>query len=191
MPEGIFHPLMADLATKDRDDRMPMMAPLRELPREEKDWEFYAEPIESWRAWNVVSFDDVLLLQSITYRVNWMPKQEMIAQCIRRPESDLKVHSHLAPDIEHGCGIYSVKHFGQALRWMNFGGSGDKKSSVRVMGKVFLWGHVFRFTEGFLSEYAYPSAIYVNTEHVEWFDAEPEEIRRELSATYGVEAEFL
>lgn len=164
---------------------------------EEDDWEFFPEAMKSWRAWRVINHsvdeepdmltDGVLMLQSITYRTIWTPKQEMIAECVpMRLTADpaTKSHTHSSPDLKHGCGIYSVKTEEQALEWRKY-----RPYDTVVWGKVSIWGHVYKFTKGYLSEFAYPSQIFVPDDLGTWNERiTPEMLALELSETYGIEA---
>lgn len=165
---------------------------------EEDDWEFFPEAIKSWRAWRVVNWqwnpeelgdNRVLMLQSITYRTMWTPKQEMIAECKPLklvPEFPTKSlnNAHACPDLNHGCGIYSVKTEAQALEWKNY-----RVHDPVVWGQVNIWGHVYKFTKGYLSEFAYPARIYVPDDLGAWnHRISPEMVALELTDIYGVEA---
>src|SRR6266496_5006988 len=119
----------------------PMRHPVSNEDREEDDWQFFAEAIKAWRAWRVIDYDGVLVLRSITYQTNWLPRQEMIAQCVPDSLSLEKAQtSHAAPDLEHGCGIYSLKNREDALTWSEFSG----KLGTTVYGTVSIWGHAFK-----------------------------------------------
>jgi hypothetical protein len=157
---------------------------------EEEDWNFYIEAMEAWRAWRVIELDSVLLLQSITYRTNWIPRQEMQATCVPSTSAFPKpVKPHLTPSIEHGCGIYSVKTRLDALRWRHFPSSLD----TVVYGRASIWGNVFLFTKGYISEFAYPSHLLIPQEMGKDLESvlSQEELSYELRRTYVVETELL
>lgn len=171
---------------------------------EEDDWEFYPEAIKSWRSWLVVERplsenvngidqivrpeESVIMLRSITYQTLWTPRQEMIAQCVPLPTAGTaarpKPHTHACPDISHGCGIYSVKTKEQALAWKSY-----RQYDAVVWGQVNIWGHVYKFTKGYLSEFAYPANLVVPNDLGVWAGRiTPEMLALELQQTYGVEA---
>ena len=166
---------------------LPMKSPLGKDLREKDDWEFYAEAIQSWRAWRVIDFGGVLVLESITYKTTWIPRQEVIAECRNRVT---RTTAHAAPDLDHSCGIYSLKSMEHAARWS---GLPKDKDNV-VYGRVSIWGHCFKFVDGYLSEFAYPSLIYVPTQKPKEegidkdIDIDQEDLAIELSSTYRVEA---
>ena len=166
---------------------------------EKDDWEFFPEAIKSWRAWRITHHEvepdqgmdkNVILLQSITYRTVWIPKQEMIAECkpmalvTEDPTSIPKQPVHSSPDLTHGCGIYSVKTEEQALEWRRY-----RFNDPVVWGQVNIWGHVYKFTKGYLSEFAYPARIFVPDDLASWKNLiTPEMLALELTQTYGIEA---
>lgn len=153
---------------------------------ETEDWEFYAEALQAWRAWKVELWDEVLILRSITYKTRWIPKQELIAECRPLNETRIPKFPHLCPNLDHMCGIYSVKTLDDAHLWKKF----PQNSVTAVYGQVSIWGNVFKFTRGYLSEFAYPSRLIVpelGNDFKE--DVSQEEIAMILSDTYGVPAE--
>lgn len=167
-------------------DHKPMMWPYAQDDRSDDDWELYPEAIRAWRAWRVIDYEGVFLLRSITYNSDWIPRQEMIACCIPGPiPSKRPVTDHPAPDIDHGCGIYSLKEESDATIWMNH----VSPAKAAVYGSVSIWGHVFKFTKGYLSEFAYPSHLVI-PHHIGQLEdvISPEELSLELSKTYQVEA---
>lgn len=154
--------------------------------RDEEDWKFYIEAIQAWRAWRVVELDGVILLQSITYRVNWIPRQEMVSECRNSRKSNRPHVSHLSPNINHGCGIYTVKEQRDAIQWRRY----PSHTDTVVYGRASIWGNVFQFTKGYISEYAYPAFLFVPHDIGEELQGtlHPEELAYELSNSYGVES---
>lgn len=188
MPDGLNHPLQG--MPPAQHPRLPMMAPVRDSEVEEKQQtNFYVEPFIGWRSWNIVVMDDKVLLRSITYKTIWTPGTEFVAHCKRNlGPYDSFEHNHDSPNKHHGCGIYAVKTEEDAARWLSF----SPESRMRVMGEVKLWGIVYRYTRGFLSQYAYPKSIYVPHETPEQYPLEPREIVHELRKSYrGVEVRML
>lgn len=171
--------------------RKPMMHPIPVEEREKDEWEFFPQAFEAWRAWRIVELDGILLLQSVTHRTNWLPRQEFIAEClpIKKDGVVIRKHVHAAPDLEHGCGIYSLKSAEGAMMWANE----YLRTDTRVYGKVSIWGTCFKFQKGYLSELAYPSNLYVPPNVTasgdkRSIDIHPEELAVELASTYRIEA---
>jgi len=152
---------------------------------EDEDWGFYGEAIQAWKAWRVIELHGILLLQSLVHRANWIPRQEMVSECMNKSNPNFR--PHLSPNIRHGCGIYSVKQQDWALQWQRYPNIED----VVVYGRVSIWGNVFKFTKGYISEYAYPSYLYVPPDKGQelYETIHPEELRVELNNTYVVEVE--
>ncbi len=175
----------------DNKSKFAMHYPHFRVEKEEDDWQFYPEAFQSWRMWRVVEYetdsDTVLALQSITYRVIWVPRQELIAEC-RQQDKGAKPCAHV-PSLDHLCGIYSVKRLEDAMMWA---GQPAQYETV-VYGKVSIWGHCYKFERGYLSEFAYPS-LFVVPPNEDTEDAKKrirmssEEIAIELSKNYRVEA---
>jgi hypothetical protein len=169
--------------------KLPLQYPVKDHPLEDDEWQFYIEPMKAYRAWRVIDWDGVLALQSITYKVNWIPRQEMIAECRPKPNRKPVVHVHAAPDLNHGCGIYSLKDLDDAVEWANW----PPKTDTVVYGRVKVWGHCLNFTKGYLSEFAYPYKLFVppnesTKDCVKEIDADAREVAMILSDTYKVEA---
>ena len=167
---------------------LPMQHPHFLEYTEEDEWDYYGEAFQSWRAWRVLERDGVLVLQSVTYNCLWVPGQELIARCM--PNAKRRISCSFCPDLNHGCGIYSVKDPEDAIVW----GKQRLASDTVVYGRVSIWGHCFKFTGGYLSEFAYPSFLFVpsNKEVLSGYpknvQANSEEIATELNKTYRVEA---
>jgi hypothetical protein len=148
--------------------------------------------IKAWRSWRLIEhilpdFTSVITLRSVTYTNEWLPRQEMIAECAPRAligSPKFKTTTHAVPDLNHGCGIYSVKTEAQALEWRQ-----HIASQPCVWGEVNIWGHVYKFTRGYLSEFAYPARIIVPKDLKDWNNRfTPEMIALELQETYVIEA---
>jgi hypothetical protein len=140
-------------------ERLPMQWPPPKSEHLEDDWQLFPEAFQAWRSWRVVEWDGELILQSITYKdTNWIPRQEVIAEC--RPSLGGKVPEipHPAPDPRHGCGLYSVKSQDSAAKWLNY----VPTKQCGVFGRVSIWGHIFEFERGYLSEFAYPSFLIIS-----------------------------
>lgn len=153
------------------------------------DYETYMEPFLGWRAWNVVEEDSKeLRLRSITYQRIWMPEVAFEAICAptlwskNRPK-----HKGISPNKDCGCGIHAVMSKNDSLVWQNFG----DQSKLRVVGEVKLWGVVYKYTRGYLAQYAYPKSILVPHEIPDAFSMTAQEAVKELRRTYrGVEVKL-
>jgi hypothetical protein len=151
----------------------------------EDNWQLVPEAFKAWRAWRVIDYHNILMLESITHRVLWMPRQEMIAECRTNHNGVRPKIDHPAPDPEHGCGLYSVKNPDYAKIWQLY----PKSTETVVWGSVSIWGHIFSFVKGYLSEFAYPSMFIIpNNLGDMGKDISRDELADELSRTYQVEA---
>jgi len=163
-----------------------MMHPVTDEDRPDDQWSFYPEAIKSWRSWYVIDHDGVLVLRSITHDVVWIPRQELVAKCLK---NRLNKHPsttpgpHATPNIDHGCGIYSVKTKEQCSAWVDYA----NEYATTVYGEANVWGNVLAFTRGYLSEYAYPARLYVPDKPGK-LGLDQDELAHELSNTYLVEA---
>jgi hypothetical protein len=179
---------MSPLPQGTKISKMPM-AWHKDLPVEEMDpdddWEFFVEAFQAWKAWRVVEVDGVLLLESITYRCRWIPRQEMVASCHNK-STQTDIGPHLTPNIRHGCGIYSVKEKEDAYQWFKW----PSEQDTVVYGRVSIWGNIFKFTKGYISEFAYPSYLIVPDKigyKLQQTDITQEELVHELKHTYIVD----
>lgn len=172
----------------ERGSREPMRDPVYEN-EELIDYDTYIEPFIGWRAWNIILVGDNVRLTSITHQKTWPPGEEMRAECVptmwNRGADRIR---HSAPNKNCNCGIHAVLTMEDALQWHAFA----TPEKMRCVGEAKLWGIVYRFTRGFLAEYAYPSKIWVPHETPHDFPLEPRECVRELRRTYkGVEVKLL
>lgn len=182
---------MPPFGVPNQPPRLPMMAPVRDAEEHlATEKSFYIDPWIGWRSWNVILIKDEALLRSITYKTIWKPGTELVAHCMKSVTNDKEYweNGHESPDKAHGCGVYAVKTEEDAARWLNF----SPESRMRVMGEVKLWGTVFRYTRGYLSEYAYPKSIFVPHDIPEQFPIDSRELVHELRKSYrGVEVRLL
>lgn len=172
--------------------KLPMTTP---VPKEElEDEELFIEPFVAWRAWAVYA-DDVsgkFQLRSITYKSVWPVGEPIVATCGTTWDSGgYKSDPHPCPDPGHSCGIYAVKKEDVAKQWMN-SGYYVSKPELRCVGEVKLWGKVYRYTEGYLAEFAYPLRLFLDPMAPESFPVDSREAAHELRRTYkGVEVRLM
>ena len=124
----------------------------------------YAEVVVGWRAW-IVGPGPVLLSMNGT---PWEPGEKLSAECGK---------SHDVPDESCSCGIYSAGSC-STLSAMTYGDYNLKRSDVRVVGEVSLWGGVIPAEWGYRAQLAYPKRLFVPYEG--WRLAKP------LRERYGV-----
>jgi hypothetical protein len=152
----------------------------------------FAEPIEAWRVWRVVSVDGGHQLGSVIKQALWPPGEPLVARCLRsrtlpgwlrrKPRP-----THEAPDPSCECGVYAAEldRVGQYVL---------EALTVRpvacVIGRVSLWGTVIECERGFRASHAYPLRIYVPADAGGRRDGGQERVARDLSR-YGVPVELL
>lgn len=176
------------LGSKFPSVHMPMMASqLKDEVLENKEKPLYFEPIIGWRAWNIYVDPKRgrVRLQSITYKLLWPPGSPFRARC--NTKQNLR---HEAPNLVHKCGIYSVKNEDDAARWMNYQRSNS--NCIRGIGEVKLWGNIYKFTRGYVAEYAYPASVHIDHDIPSKFDIDIREIVKLMRRTYrGVKVNTL
>lgn len=153
------------------------------------DYETYIEPFIGWRAWNIHVESDVVRLRSITYQRTWLPDTPFTADCVDTIHNKKKDKTpHISPSKECGCGIHAVTSIEDAFLWHGYG-TLDK---MRCVGEAKLWGIVYRYTRGYLAQFAYPKTLYVPHEVPENFPIDAREAVKELRRTYkGVKVNLL
>lgn len=154
------------------------------------DYQTYIEPFVGWRAWNItIETGDKIRLRSITHQKLWIPEVPFEAKCLPtmwNKKSERPVHA--APHKECGCGIHAVMDKEGAMEWHGFGNS----MKMRCIGEVKLWGVVFRYTRGYLAQFAYPKELWVPHDVPEDFPIDSRECVKELRRTYrGVKVSLL
>ena len=120
----------------------------------------FAEAIQAWRAWRVVSRDGLLLLCSIVQRTLWPASEVFRAECLRSPNFLQRLgrrSPHPAPGRTCECGIYgtTVQQVGHYLSETPRTGVG------KVFGLVSLWDTVVECERGYRAGCAYPARIFV------------------------------
>ena len=104
---------------------------------------FYPDAFEAWRGWRV----EKGVLKSVNDGQIWVPGVAFEAEC-----SSGKQHKTV-PWPRCTCGLYSVKTLTK-LQKNNYHTAG-------AFGKVAIWGEMIESSEGYKSQFAYPTIIYV------------------------------
>ncbi len=183
---------------------MPMQSPQPENALSDIEVPLYIEPFKAWRCWTVsVEKDHSVSLRSITYKIRWPRSKAMRAHCLYQWRKGRNIESapnsnnqrmvelygkHTAPHLKHGCGIYSTRERKDTGLWA----VNSATTELRVVGEVKLWGKALCFEKGFVSEFAYPTSIFVDPQS--WkrlskhhqVDITPYELMNALSASYDV-----
>jgi hypothetical protein len=162
------------------------------IPEEElEDATLFIEPFVAYRVWGVFpdEEDGKMKLRSITYKTSWPSGEPIEAACqVTRYNTHAE---HPTPDPGHGCGIHAVKEENDAMLWLNQGFY-VKAPELRCYGEVKLWGTVYRYTKGYLAQYAYPSKLWIDPVTPDWFPVDSREAAHELRRTYrGVEVRLM
>lgn len=144
---------------------------------------FLVEPFTSYRAWTIdIESRKEPFLRSITYRIGWPKRRPFRSHCMtqwyktHRDSPSPRAYSHSAPDMEHRCGVYSLLDEKDCSKW--------QMGRVNVIfGSVKVWGKVFKYEKGFLSEFAYPYEIIGIGDR--WAE-DPEKLVYKISESYGM-----
>lgn len=174
----------------------PMQSPQPEIALDDIEVPLYIEPFKSWRTWGIDIQSSSVQLKSITYKIKWPHKKVMRAHCLLQwrnrnkkthPYENVNPHGvHSAPNLKHGCGIYSTRVRKDVSLWH------PSTTELRVVGEVKIWGKTLCFKKGFVSEFAYPTCIFVDPSS--WtrlhanhkVDITPHELMNELAESYDV-----
>lgn len=137
------------------------------------------ECVWGWRAWTLKASGPVLL-HSVTHSsCFWTPREPTVATCPYKGRRK----SHEVPGDDCSCGLYAAKTLEHLLDHMGYAGYDIETGSIRVVGKVKMWGKVIEGTQGWRAEFGYPERFYVPFEG--WRHME------RLSNAYGAECELL
>jgi len=136
-----------------------------------------------WRAWAVdrelPPYGNPPKLCSVTHSYFWAPKQKAEAEC--GYEDD---HNGV-PGQDCGCGFYSAKNL---RHLMNMGyhqyNDIDTSKQFKVVGQVACWGKVIEGTQGWRSQFCYPTYLMVPFEV-------GAEFGRALKDAYGAKVRLL
>lgn len=124
----------------------------------------YAEPFVAWRAWRIRNEPEGQRLRSVVFPVNWVPGQELVAECKCRARSLLRPWRYrrceLAPARACDCGIYGAREVADAIDYLGHT-TGSWDPSNAVIGQVSLWGEIMEHRLGWRASRAYPARIWV------------------------------
>jgi len=144
---------------------------------------FLVEPIIAHKVWTIgFNKKGFPVLRSLTYKIRWPYKKPLRSHCMAQWTNSYRkalytMIKHSAPNMQHKCGIYSLKEMKGIDYWTT-------SRTNAIYGTIALWGKVFEYEDGYLSEYAYPKTI--NGFSDKW-DQNPEELIYEISNLYEVE----
>jgi hypothetical protein len=105
--------------------------------------------ITAWRAWGV----DGLRLKALGQKTVWEPRKQVDAACT---PGMLASKGHPAPSFDCQCGVWAFKSLDNLV-----GALTSNYSNVRVLGQVSLWGRVIETENGYRSQHAYPSELWL------------------------------
>jgi hypothetical protein len=139
------------------------------------------QPDSGWRVWQC-SLDarpsGDHYIYSVTHRVDgeyyfWKPREKSQAFC--------KKCGANVPGENCSCGFYSARTF-EHLMSMHYHPYDKDSGTVIVLGRLANAGKVIPGTQGWRSQYAYPSQL--------WVPYETPELIKPLQRTYGVSVEM-
>lgn len=120
-----------------------------------------------WRGWRVLH-PNFLVGGNLVYE----PRKRHEAHCNS---------THLAPDIDCSCGIYSFKTFDDLRR--------QGYINQDILGEVYLWGRVIECERGYKAQYAYPKKLYIGNPQQGVLGVDVEALAPYIGYLYGVEIE--
>ncbi|MBV8258982.1 MAG: hypothetical protein JO073_14315 [Actinobacteria bacterium] len=123
----------------------------------------YAEPLEAWRTWRVVSGPDGPRLSSLFFEEVWKPNAAVEARCNRRSWLDRFGRfrqAHAAPGEHCECGVYGAR-IEQAAAYLWHPRIAPRRAHLHVLGRVRLWGDVVECERGYRAALAYPAELIV------------------------------
>jgi hypothetical protein len=115
---------------------------------------------EGWRAWQVSTqmpaFGLAPKLHSVAHTYHWAPKRKAEAAC------NLCEETEGVPGVECSCGFYSAKSL-QHLMKMGYHlyNDIDETKQFKIVGQVACWGKVIEGTQGWRSQFCYPTYLII------------------------------
>jgi hypothetical protein len=152
----------------------------------------FVEPFVGWRVWVVCEECDTFRLRSVVYDTTWLPRQELVADCLRSP-SLLRRRCrapHEPPFDRCQCGIYGASEPQILAHYLDGYHRFELGVFPRVFGLVSLWGTVIACERGWRASHAYPACLYVPACAIGGHRVRVEEVALGLS-DYGVPIEIV
>jgi hypothetical protein len=128
----------------------------------------YLEPAVGWRVWSVLETGVEARLSSLVYSESWPVRHEVSAVCRLGESFPMSSHQrsleeHAAPHLRCSCGIHAARTLEQAVVYLQSNSEGRESGSLRVLGRVSVWGSVVEADRGWRASRAYPSRIFLPT----------------------------
>jgi hypothetical protein len=117
---------------------------------------------EGWRAWAVdrklPAYGLAPKLYSVTHTYHWAPKRKAEAFCEYCANDE--TGESTVPGVDCSCGFYSAKSLKHLMR-MGYHSYGDidEANQFKIVGQVANWGKVIEGTQGWRSQYSYPTYL--------------------------------
>jgi hypothetical protein len=119
-----------------------------------------SRPVSGWRAWVVTETPAGLRLGSVLHDLVWPLGSPVVAECWREDDPfAVAIGPHPVPGVECNCGFHAARDPVDALSYAR--GRDEPGTLCRILGEVFLWGHVLETEAGWRSSHAYPGRLYV------------------------------
>ena len=116
--------------------------------------------VAGWRAWVVTETPAGLRLGSVLHDLVWPHGRPLVAECRREDDPfAVSIGPHPVPGAECNCGFHAARDPVDALSYAR--GRDDPGTVCRILGEVFLWGHVLETEGGWRASHAYPGRLYV------------------------------
>ena len=124
-----------------------------------------SRPVTGWRAWVVTETPDGLRLGSVLHDLVWPNGQALVAECrLHEDPFSSAVGPHPVPGTECNCGFHAARDPIDALSYAR--GRDEADTLCRILGEVYLWGHVLETERGWRAPHALPARLYVPDEEI-------------------------
>jgi hypothetical protein len=116
---------------------------------------------EGWRAWKISkdlpAYGLDPKLHSVVHDYTWMPKQKSEAECCYSCQDE---GGEGVPGVDCSCGFYSAKSL-RHLMQMGYHTYADidETNEFKIVGQVACWGKVIEGTQGWRSQFSYPTYL--------------------------------
>jgi hypothetical protein len=117
-------------------------------------------PARGWRAWVVTETPVGPRLASVLHDLIWPASVRVLASC-RRDEDPFAdpLPAHPVPGASCNCGFHAARDPADALSYLR--GRDEAGTVCRILGEVWLWGHVLETESGWRASHAAPARLYV------------------------------